>query len=173
MKELTYSTTLKACGKEYERIVFWNRFLRNPIELILSWIPAVISIILMSMGYITSFTAILYAACWFYPIYIFAFQFRHSVAYHLKHRDPSEAAPCTISFTDDCILADIPSFEVVETYRWDEFTTIYKKLGYYMLFSGSKMIVMLRIADMSEDQQKAIPEYIKNHINMNKCKVLF
>lgn len=173
MNELRYSTTLKACGKEYERIVFWNRFIRNPIELILSWIPAVISIVLMSLGYITYFTAILYAACWFYPLYIFAFQFRNSVSYHLRHRDPSEEAPCTISLTEDCIIADIPSFEIVDTYKWSEFTIIYKKLGYYMLFGGKKMIVMLRIADMSESQKTSIPEYIKSHVNMNKCKVLF
>lgn len=173
MNQLKYSTTLKASGKEYERIVFWNRFLRNPIELVLSWTPAVISIILMYLGYITYFTAIIYAACWVYPIYIFAFQFKSSVAYHLKHREPSEDAPCTISLTTDCIIADIPSFETVHTYRWSEFTKIYKKLGYYMLFNQSKMVVMLRIADMSDAQKQSIPEYIKSHVDMNKCKVLF
>ena len=173
MNELKYNTTLKASGKEYEKIVFWNRFLRNPIELILSWIPAVISIVLMSMGYISYFTGALYAGCWLYPIYIFAFQFKNSVSYHLKHRDPSEEAPCIISLTTECIIADIPPFEIVETYQWSDFTVIYKKLGYYMFFGSKKMIVMLRIADMSEEQQQTIPEYIKSHVDMNKCKVLF
>ena len=173
MNELKYQTTLKASGKEYEKIVFWNRFLRNPIELILSWTPAVISIVLMSLGYISAFIGILYAGCWLYPIYIFGFQFKSTVSYHLKHRDPSEEAPCTISFTDDCILADIPSFEIVNTYRWEDFEVIYKKFGYYMFFGSKKMIVMLRIADMSKTQQAQLPEYIKAHINMNKCKVLF
>lgn len=173
MNELKYTTRLKASGKEYERIVFWNRFIRNPIELILSWTPAVLSIVLMYLGYLSTFTGVLYAGCWAYPLYIFAFQFKSSVNYHLKHRDPAEEAPCTFCFTDQCIIADIPEFETVYTYQWEDFTVIYKKLGYYMCFSGSKMIVMLRIEDMSETQKKAIPEYIKNHVNMNKCKILY
>ena len=49
MDIIKFNTTLKASGKDYSRIVFWNRFLRNPIELILSWTPAMVSIILLCM----------------------------------------------------------------------------------------------------------------------------
>ena len=49
---IKYDTTLKACGDEYKKIVFWNRFIRNPIELILTWLPALASIIFIAMGYI-------------------------------------------------------------------------------------------------------------------------
>lgn len=35
MDYIKYETTLKASGREYSKIVFWNRFIRNPIELIL------------------------------------------------------------------------------------------------------------------------------------------
>ena len=48
MDIIKFNTTLKASGKDYFKIVFWNRFIRNPIELILSWLPAVISHILDS-----------------------------------------------------------------------------------------------------------------------------
>ena len=50
-----YNTTLKASGNDYKKIVFWNRFLRNPVELILSWVPAVISIIMLASGRYNTF----------------------------------------------------------------------------------------------------------------------
>lgn len=75
MDIIKFNTTLKASGKDYFKIVFWNRFIRNPIELILSWLPAVISLVLLCLHYYSSFLLILYAVCWFYPIYIFGYQF--------------------------------------------------------------------------------------------------
>lgn len=173
MDFIKYDTTLKASGKEYEKIVFWNRFIRNPIELILTWLPAIASIVLISMGFISSYIAVLYAACWCYPLYIFFFQFKNSVSYHLKHRDPSEAAPCTITLMENGILAEIPEYDIITNYDWNEFTTIYNKFGYYMMFNKGKMIVMLRQADMSEAQKNQVGDYIKKNIDMNKCKVLF
>ena len=107
MDFIKYNTTLKASGKEYSRIVFWNRFLRNPVELILTWIPAAITIVLIILGYLNTYLAVIYAACWCYPIYIFGFQFKNSVSYHLKHRDESESAPCVITLMESGILAEI------------------------------------------------------------------
>ena len=71
------------------------------------------------------------------------------------------------------ILAEIPEFELTYNYDWDDFTTIYNKFGYYMLFQQGKMIVMLRQADMPEPERAAAAEFIKNNIDMNKCRVLF
>ena len=82
MDFIKYDTTLKASGKEYEKIVFWNRFIRNPIELILTWLPAIASIVLISMGFISSYIAVLYAACWCYPLYIFFFQFKPFIPFY-------------------------------------------------------------------------------------------
>lgn len=96
MDYIKYETTLKASGREYSKIVFWNRFIRNPIELILTWLPAAITIVCIALGCFSSYLAVIYAACWCYPIYIFGFQFKSSVNYHLKNRDASESAPCTI-----------------------------------------------------------------------------
>ncbi len=177
MDFIKYNTKLKADGSEYKKIVFWNRFLRNPIELILSclpaaativlismgylntytaviyaamWcypiyifcfqfrssvnyhscLPAAATIVLISMGYLNTYTAVIYAAMWCYPIYIFCFQFRSSVNYHLKHRDPAEDAPCTITLMETCIMAEIPEYNITNTYHWEDFTTIYNKFGY-------------------------------------------
>ena len=141
MDIIKFNTTLKASGKDYFKIVFWNRFIRNPIELILSWLPAVISLVLLCLHYYSSFLLILYAVCWFYPIYIFGYQFRSSVNYHLKHRDPSEEAPCTITLMNNAIMADIPEHNLVYTYEWNQFTNVYNKFGYYMLFNKGRMIV--------------------------------
>jgi hypothetical protein len=74
---------------------------------------------------------------------------------------------------DSGILAEIPEYEITTVYLWDSFTTIYFKFGYFMCFEGSKMTVMLRVADMSETQQSAVPDFIKSHVNQNKCKITF
>jgi len=173
MDFITYNSTLKACGEEYKKIVFWNRFIRNPLETILSWLPALLTIALMIMGYLNIYLAVIYAACWVYPLYIFFIQFKSSVKYHLKNRDPAESAPCTITLQDTGIIADIPSFGRTEAYKWDEPDTIYKKYGYYLFFNKSKMIVMLREADIPTEQRSFAAEYIKSHVDMNKCKILF
>ncbi len=168
-----YNTTLKASGNDYKKIVFWNRFLRNPIELILTWIPAAISLVMLILGKYNSFLLIIYAICWFYPIYIFAFQFKNSVSYHLKHRDASEDAPCTITLMDSAILADIPDHDLVYTYEWEQFTTVYFLYGYYMLFDGNKMIVMLNTNDMPDDVKSNAGQFIKEHVDLNKCKIAY
>ena len=173
MDYIKYNSTLKASGKDYSRIVFWNRFIRNPFELILTWIPAAISVVCIAMGFMSTYTAVIYAACWCYPLYIFGFQFRNSVSYHLKNRDQSESAPCTITIMENGILAEIPDFELTHNYNWNEFTTVYDKFGYYMFFNKGKMIVMLRKSDMSSEQAAAAPDFIKKNIDMNICKVLF
>lgn len=84
MDYIKYKTTLKASGDEYKKIVFWNRFVRNPVETILTWTPAAITIVLIVLGFLNTYLAVIYAACWAYPIYIFFFQFKSSVNYHLK-----------------------------------------------------------------------------------------
>lgn len=173
MDIIKFNTTLKASGKDYFKIVFWNRFIRNPIELILSWLPAVISLVLLCLHYYSSFLLILYAVCWFYPIYIFGYQFRSSVNYHLKHRDPSEEAPCTITLMNNAIMADIPEHNFVYTYEWNQFTNVYNKFGYYMLFNKGRMIVMLSQKDMPDDIKAAVPAYIKSHVDRNICKINF
>lgn len=173
MDIIKYKSTLKASGDDYKKIVFWNRFIRNPIELILSWLPALASVLLISLGYFNSYLAVIYACCFAYPLYIFLFQFKSSVNYHLKHRDPAEDAPCTITLMNNGILADIPQHDVSNMYNWEDFTVIYDKFGYYMCFNGSKMLVMLKQSDMDDKQRKSVPEYIKSHVDMNKCRILF
>ena len=51
MDTIKYNTRLKASGDEYRKIVFWNRFIRNPIETVLSLVPVAIAIALMVMGF--------------------------------------------------------------------------------------------------------------------------
>lgn len=173
MDIIKYNTTLKASGDDYRKIVFWNRFLRNPIELILTWTPAILTLIPLCMQYYNYFLLCLYASCWVYPIYIFAFQFKNGVNYHLKHRHPSEDAPCTMTLTANAITADIPEYDMVYTYKWDEFTTVYFKYGYYMLFSNKKMTVMLNSKDCPPEAQAELPRFIKNHVDKNKCQLRY
>lgn len=172
MDIITYDSTLKADGKEYEKIVFWNRFLRNKTELILSLLPAVISIILASKGYTGAYHLVVYAIFIMYPVIIFT-QFKQNIKYHLKNRDKSESAPCTITLMDSGILAEIPEYDIKNVYKWEEFTRVYDKLGYYMMFNKGTMIVMLRKADIPEDKAKDVRKYIRNHVDQNKCLIKF
>lgn len=168
MDIIKFESVFKASGDEYARIVFWNRFLRNPAELILSFIPAVISIVFMCLGYTNTFAMIIYLICFAYPFFVYR-QYKSAVAYHLKNRDASEGAACTFTLTEAGVLAEIHDYNIINTYKWDDCTTIYDRVGYYMLFNKSSMLVMLRKADIPEDLKEPVKNYIKSHIDNNKC----
>lgn len=172
MDVIRYTTTLKASGTEYKKIVFWNRFLRNKLELILTFIPALLSIILFCFGFYHTFFLIAYLIVCCYPLFIFR-QFKSTVEYHLKHRDPSENAPCEITFMENGILAEINEFDLKYIYHWDEFTTIYDKYGYYMMFQKGKMIVMLRKADIPAEFQQPVIQFMRDNVNQNECMFRF
>lgn len=74
---------------------------------------------------------------------------------------------------DSAILADIPDHNLVYTYEWEQFTTVYFLYGYYMLFAGKKMIVMLNTKDMPEDIKAITGQFIKEHVDLNKCKLAY
>lgn len=168
MDIIKFESVFKASGDEYARIVFWNRFLRNPAELILSFIPAVISIFFMCLGYTNTFAMIIYLICFAYPFFVYR-QYKSAVAYHLKNRDASEGAACTFTLTEAGVLAEIHDYNIINTYKWDDCTTIYDRVGYYMLFNKFNMLVMLRKADIPEDLKEPVKNYIKSHIDNNKC----
>lgn len=170
MDIIRFNTRLKADGKEYSRIVYWNRFWRNKTELILSCIPAIASIVLFACGFRSSFLMIVYVIFCAYPFFIFS-QCKSSISYHLEHRDASESAPCEITLMPTGILAEIKDFNISYTYNWDEFTTIYDKLGYYMMFNKGRMIVMIRKADIPEEFKKPFIDYIFEHADQNKCLI--
>ena len=68
-------------------------------------------------------------------------------------------------------MADIPEHNLVYTYEWNQFTNVYNKFGYYMLFNKGRMIVMLSQKDMPDDIKAAVPAYIKSHVDRNICKI--
>lgn len=168
MDIIKFHSVFKASGKEYARIVFWNRFLRNPTELILTLVPALISIFFLAGGYMGTFALILYLACFAYPIFTYR-QYVSAVNYHLKNRDASEGAACTFTLMDTGILAEIEEHNIVHTYHWSDCTTIYDRVGYYLFFQKNKMLVMLRKADIPDDLRTPVLEYIQSHIDGNQC----
>lgn len=172
MDVIHYTTTLKADGAEYKKIVFWNRFLRNKLELILTCLPALASIVLLFFGFHSLFMIMIYIIFWAYPIYIY-YQFQTGVAYHLKYRDESENAPCMITFMYNGILAEIPDFNLKHVYYWEDFTTIYDKLGYYMMFNKGTMLVMLKKEDIPDDMKEPAIQFIKQTVDQNTCLLKF
>lgn len=170
MDIIRFNTTLKASGKEYANIVYWNRFWRNKTELILSCLPGIVSIVLFCLGFRSSFLMIIYIIFCAYPFFIFS-QCKSNIKYHLKNRDASESAPCEITLMPTGILAEIKDFELLHTYNWEDFTTIYDKLGYYMMFNKGTMIVMIRKADIPDNMKTAFVDYMFEHVNQNKCLI--
>ena len=170
MDVIRFHTKLKAEGKEYARIVFWNRFWRNKTELILTLLPAVICIILFCLGFNNTYLLILYVVVIAYPFMIYS-QCKGNIRYHLKNRDASESASCEMTLMETGILAEIPEFAMTYNYHWSDFTTIYDVLGFYMMFQKGKMIVMLRKADIPEELADSVRNYIFEHVNQNECLV--
>ena len=172
MDVIRYTTKLKASGAEYKKIVFWNRFLRNKLEIMLSIIPALASVVLLYLKIYNPFFVFGYIIFCVYPFFIYT-QFKSAVDYHLKHRDQSETAPCEITFMENGILAEINEFDLRYLYHWDDLTTIYDKYGYYMMFNKGEMLVMLRKADIPTELQKPVIQFMSNNVNQNECMLPF
>lgn len=168
MEIIRFESVLKPSGEEYQKVCMWNRFIRTRKELVLSILPGLASIVLLFMGYWDPFFVILYAAFLAYPFFIYR-QFKSEIRYHLNHREATESAPCVFTFMPNGILAEIREHQFIAQYRWDEFTTIYDKMGYYMMYNGSQMVVMLKKADIPEHLQGAALQYISDNIDRNKC----
>lgn len=168
MNYIKISSTYKADGKQYERIVFWNRFLRNKTELILTLLPAVISIAAMAYGYRSTFLMVVYCIFLIYPFLAYR-QFKSTVKYHLAHRDASESAPCDFTLMDTGILCEFQGNEEKKIFKWEDFTTVYSRLGYYMFFQKGTMLVMLNQSDIPPETKPLVHDYINTHINHNHC----
>ena len=74
---------------------------------------------------------------------------------------------------DNAILADIPDHNLIYTYEWEQFTTVYFKYGYYMSFNGKQMVVMLNSNDMPENIKKNVGGFIMEHVDRNKCRIVY
>lgn len=170
MTHIKFHSTYKADGKKYEQIVFWNRFLRNKTELIISFLPAAICIGLFCYGYRTIFHMIVYCIFFAYPIIMFQ-QSKSAVSYHLKHRDAMETAACDFTLMDNGILCEFDDYEDKKIFKWADFTTVYDHLGYYMFFIKGNMQVMLNQEDIPEELKKEVYDYIDKHIDHNKCVI--
>ena len=73
MDYIKYKTTLKASGDEYKKIVFWNRFVRNPVETILTWTPAAITIVLIVLGFLNTYLLLYHSRVGFSSVYLYIF----------------------------------------------------------------------------------------------------
>jgi hypothetical protein len=168
MDYINISSTYKASGKQYEKIVFWNRFLRNKTELILTFLPGIAGIIAFAAGYRTTFLMILYCIFLLYPVISYR-QFKSAVKYHLEHRAASEGAHCDFTLNNLGILCEIDGIEEKITFKWVDFTAVYDKLNFYMFFIKNDMQVMINQNDIPDELKAPVNEYIYNHIDHNKC----
>lgn len=170
MEIIRFESVLKPSGDEYRKVCMWNRFVRTKKEAVLSCLPGLLSIVLLCMGYRDPFFIIVYAVLLVYPFFIYN-QFKGEISYRLKHREPTESAPCVFTFMPNGILAEIHDYNFITQYRWDEFTTIYDKMGYYMMYNKNQMVVMIKKADIPEHLRDAALQYISDNIDRNKCVI--
>lgn len=170
MNPIKYHTTFKADGKQYERIVFWNRFIRTKTETFLMFLPAALSVFFYIRGYRSTFLMIIYCIFIVYPVIAYR-QFKSAVSYHLKNRDSLESAPCTFTLMDSGILCEFDDSDEKRVFKWEDFTTVYRKLGYYMFFQKNEMQVMLNQEDIPDEQKQPVFDYINSHIDHNKCVI--
>lgn len=168
MDYIKFHSTFKADGKQYERIVFWNRFIRTKIETILTLLPAALSIFFFANGYRSTFLMIIYFIFFAYPFFVYR-QFKSAVSYHLKNRDVSESASCSFTLMDSAILCEFDNSDEKRIFKWEDFTTVYSKLGYYMFFQKNDMLVMLNQKDIPKELTTQVRDYINSHIDHNKC----
>ncbi len=169
MQILRFDSTMKPEGKEYKKIVYWNRFIRTKKETIflIALLFAGASILLT--GTHNFISLIIAAACIIYPILIIT-QLNNSIKYHLAHRDQRESAPCTFTIMNNGILADVPSHEFTHVYKWPDMDKVYKFGGYYMFFNKNTLEVMLKIEDMPQDIRQPVRVAIIQHMTAKKCK---
>jgi hypothetical protein len=170
MDIIKFTTTMKPDGREYEKVVFWNRFWRNKTELILSLLPAFIAIVLFIMGYRNSFLLMIYVIFFCYPVFIFS-QCKSNISYHLKHRDPIEAAQCTLTLMPSGVLYEFTDGQQPVSISWERLTTIYDQLGFYMFFNKGTMVFLIRKADIPRDMRKRLVDYLFENIDQNTCYI--
>lgn len=168
MDYIKFHSKFKADGKQYEQIVFWNRFIRTKIETILTLLPVIICIFFFANGYRSTFLMIVYCIFFVYPFFAYR-QFKSAVSYHLKNRDKSESAPCSFTLMDSAILCEFDDSDEKRIFKWEDFTTVYNKLGYYLFFQKNDMLVMLNQKDIPKELSKQVWDYINSHIDHNKC----
>ncbi len=172
MNYIKFHSTYKADGRKYKQIVFWNRFIRTKIETILTLLPAALSICFFANGYRSTFLMIIYCIFMLYPFFVYR-QFQSAVSYHLKNRDKLESAPCSFTLMDSGILCEFDGSGEKRIFKWEDFTTVYNRLGYYMFFQKNEMLVMLNREDIPKELTNQVLEYIKSHINHNKCIIKY
>lgn len=171
---IKFTSTQKPDGDEYKKITYWNRFVRVKIETILMLALAALSIACgayrLANGTMDTFWAIICIIFLFYPGLIIT-QFNSSIRYHLKHRDPSETAPCEFCIMENGILMDVPEHDVHSFIRYDEFTHVYTNVfGFYMMFRKNKVLVMIRHSDIPEGRKDDLEDMMFAGLNTN-CKV--
>lgn len=170
MNFVQFTSTLKPDGKEYKKIVYWNRYIRMKGEslfLIFVFICGILVIATQKELYKLIIGAL--GIC--FPIMVIM-QFNSSIAYHLKNRDKTESMPCKYTIMQNGILTEIPEENYSKLYKWEDSTKVYNRLGYYMFFNKNDMTVMISKSDVAKEDLQTLKNLIKNGMGPKKCSGL-
>ena len=171
---IRFTSVKKPKGDEYKKVTYWNRFVRTKIETIILILLIILGIssLIYRLGNGTMNTLWMIVSLCFigYPWLIIT-QFNSSIRYHLRHRDPAEDAPCNYTVMDNGILMENDEVEFREFHRYDEFTSVYTDVfDYFMMFQGSKVLVMIKKADVPAGQLETLEKIVLAGIN-SECKI--
>ena len=162
MDIIRFTSTLKPSGKEYKKVVYWNRFVRTKLETIILLIMFLGGIALFAYALTANklMLMIVGAILFLYPIIIIS-QCNSSIKYHLAHRDKVEEMPCEFTIMQNGILAEVKEAEYTNFLKWEDATKLYNAIGYYMFFDNNNLKLMIKKADIPDSQKKLAIEYIR------------
>ena len=165
MQPIIFESKLKPEGKEYKKIVYWNRFIRTKKETVCLVLAFIIGLILLlsNLGLFSIILGVILIGNPFYIIY----DFNKSIKNHLNTRDKSETLPCTYTIMDNGVLTEVKEENKLSLFKWEEATDLYITLGFYMFFDKSDMKLMIRISDIPEDKRSEADTLIKTKMKEN------
>ena len=132
MKILRFTAPFKPKGKEYIYVGMWNRYMKNKILLLSSFIPTFCSFYFIAQGVEPRYLPVfLLVAC--YPIFsVGAYLLR--IKQHFRYRSPLDTAMTLFTLMDNGILIEKEGQEIPSLYHWDKFNLCYELKHYLLLY---------------------------------------
>lgn len=167
MELIQFTSTLKPDGKEYKKVVYWNRFVRMKLETVILALLFIAGIFLLANSADKIMFLVVGALFVIFPI-IIIIQLNSSIRYHLENRDKLESMPCTFTIMTNGILTDIREADYTKLTKWEESDKVYNAVGYYMFFKGNTMTIMVDKSAIPDDKRELAHKYITDGMRAAK-----
>lgn len=166
MKILRFTAPFKPKGKEYIYVGMWNRYMKNKILLLSSFIPTFCSFYFIAQGVEPRYLPVfLLIAC--YPIFsVGAYLLR--IKQHFRYRSPLDTAMTLFTLMDNGILIEKEGQEIPSLYHWDKFNLCYELKHYLLLYKTDTLLLVLDKTYIKPEELGKIRKFILEHLPDNK-----